>query len=153
MKRYLQILFVILVLFSGCKSNQEAYNATYNKFKELERRNKVTNINAITPMDVPREITSRDSAYAHVAEKFNVIVGQKTNISTYNIVAKSFINQTNAKSYQSRLVDDGYPAVLVQNENLIFRIVVASFQSKEEADKKLDFLKKTFPEAWILTRK
>jgi len=51
------------------------------------------------------------------------------------------------------LLDDGYPAVLVQNEKLIFRIVVASFQSKEEADKKLDLLKKTFSEAWILTKK
>jgi len=77
MKRYLQIIFAMSLLLSGCKSNQDAYNATFNKFKELERRNKVTNINAITPMAVPQEITSQDSANAHVSENFTILVGQE----------------------------------------------------------------------------
>jgi cell division septation protein DedD len=153
MKRYLQILFVLSLLFSGCKSNQEAYNATYRKFKEMEKENSVIKSQARTPMDVPQEVMSKDSAYTHVSEAFTIIVGQEKNVSVYNIVAKSFINQTNAKGYHERILNDGYPAVLVQNENSMFRIIIAAFQSKEEAEKKLELLKKTFTTAWILARK
>ena len=153
MKRYLQILFVLSLLFSGCKSNQEAYNATYRKFKEMEKENSIIKSQARTPMDVPQEVMSKDSAYTHVSEAFTIIVGQEKNVSVYNIVAKSFINQTNAKGYHERILNDGYPAVLVQNENSMFRIIIAASLSKEEAEKKLELLKKTFPTAWILARK
>lgn len=151
MKRYLQILFALSVVLSGCKSNPEAYNATYKKLKEQERINSETKADARTPMDVPKDFMSGDSV-THVSEAFTLIVGQEKNISAFNIVAKSFINQTNAKDYHLRLVKEGYPAVLVQNRMSIFRIIVASCVSEDEAIKKLDAFKKTFPKAWILKK-
>lgn len=150
MTKYFKILLMIFVLFSGCKSNQDAYNTTYRRLKEKEAE--IVKAKAKTAMSVPKEILSGDSSATHISETINLIAGEGNNLSDYSIVVKSFINKTNARGYQARMIDDGYPAVLVQNEELMYRIIVASFESKDNAANKLNVLKNTFPEAWILVR-
>lgn len=146
MTKYFQILLPLLFIFTACKSNQDAYNATYQRLKEKSK----IETQAKTAMSVPVEVVSLDSSNIHPSEIFNVILGEEKNISGYNIVVKSFINKTNARGYYLRMIEDKYPAVLVQNEELMFRIIVGSSLTDEEAENMLVKLKKTFPEAWIL---
>jgi hypothetical protein len=150
MKRNSYLFFLLLFLLASCKSNQEAYNTTYQKLKEKEEA--MMDAKAKTAMDVPKSATSKDSTNKYLSEKFNLILGDEQNISVYSIVTKSFINKTNAKSYFSRMEENGYPAALIQNEDLMFRIVVASFSTKIEAENKLKEINKDYPDAIILKR-
>jgi len=151
MKKYFQLLFLLLVLLSGCKSNPEAYNTTYQRLKAKEET--MMDAKSKVAMDVPKNVSSGDSSSGFVAERLTLILGKESNLLIYCIVAKSFINRTNARSYYSRVLEKGYPAVLVQNEEMMFRIIIASSQIKDDAENKLKDFKASFPEAYILVRK
>lgn len=150
MKKYSYILFLLLVVFLGCKSNPEAYSNTYRKLKEKEESQ--LDVNARTAMDVPQSPNSNETSTGYLYEKFNLVLGEKVNVSDYNIVARSFINRTNARGYLSQMVENGYPAVLVQNQDMLYRIVVAAFTTKEEAENKLKELRMIYQEAFILVK-
>lgn len=150
MKARFQIFLLLLVLLSGCKANQEAYNAAYRKLKEKEES--LMDTKARAAMNVPEHAISKDSSFNYSSESFNLILGEDKNLSDFNIVARSFINRTNARGYYSQMLDDGYPAVLVQNEENMFRIIIGSSALKEEAEKKLTEIRKTHPEATIFFR-
>lgn len=150
MKKYFQLLFLLLILLSGCKSNPEAYNTTYQRLKVKEEA--MMDAKARVAMDVPKNVSPGDSSAGYAAERLTLILGEELNLAVYGVVAKSFINRTNARGYYNRVLEKGYPAVLVQNEDMMFRIIVASFQTKEEAENKLKDFKASFPEAYILVR-
>jgi cell division septation protein DedD len=150
MKKFPQILLFLIIILFGCKSNQEAYNTTYRKLKEKEEA--MLDANAKIAMNVPKNAVLRDSSNNYMTEKFNLILGKEQDILAYNIVSRSFINRTNARGFYSQMLDKGYPAVLVQNEEMMFRIIIGSFSTKEEAESELSELKESFPEAFILFR-
>ena len=139
-----------IVLFTACKSNQEAYNATFRKFKEKE--DAMVDSNAKTTMNVPKSALSKDSTSIYQSERFNLILGNELDLLDYNIVARSFINRTNARGFYGQMAEKGYKSVLVQNEDMMYRIIIASFSSKEEAETHLKEIKNTYPEAFIVQR-
>jgi hypothetical protein len=150
------ICFLVLMssLFSCCKSNKDAYNSAYRILKQKSEDDQLDK-KAKTAMTVSKELTQHitDTTAVHKPETITLVAGEPINLSDYSIVTKSFINKTNARSYQSRMEDDGYPAVLVQNEDLMFRIIIASFKTESEARARLVQIRQTFPEAWVLVRK
>ena len=150
MKKHLQILFMLMVLLSGCKINQEAYNTAYQKLKDKEES--VMNTKAKVALDVPKDVMANDSTFDYVYESFNLILGKETDLSKFNIVARSFINRTNARGFYSQMQDKGYPAVLVQNEENMFRIIVGAASSKDDAVIELKKIKTVYPEAYILVK-
>ncbi|MCK9311156.1 MAG: SPOR domain-containing protein [Bacteroidales bacterium] len=150
MKKHLQILFMLMVVLSGCKINQEAYNTAYQKLKDKEET--IMNTKAKVAMDVPIDIMVNDTSLNYVYEHFNLILGKETDLSDFNVVARSFINRTNARGFYSQMQDKGYPAVLVQNEENMFRIIVGAASSKEDVEIELKNIKTAYPEAYILIR-
>ena len=49
------------------------------------------------------------------------------------MVIGSFQNPTNARNLKDRMVQEGYNAVLATNEAGMLRVIVASFDAREEA--------------------
>lgn len=147
-------LFLFLGLFSCCKSNKDAYNSAYKKLKEKNDEIQLAE-RAKTASDVSKEITMHytDTTAVHPPESVTLLVGEPINFKEYSIVAKTFINRTNARSFQKRMEEEGYPAILVQNDELVFRIILISFDSEAEARDRLVSVRKVFPDAWILRRK
>jgi len=150
MKNNFYILVLFMIILAGCKSNPEVYNTTYRKLKDKEEA--MMDANAKTAMKVPKSVFTNDSTGSYLTEKLNLILGNEVNFSTYNIVARSFINRTNARGYYSQMVDNGFPAALVQNEDMMYRIIIASFLSMEDAQNRLKEISKAYPEAYILIR-
>ncbi|HPN47865.1 MAG TPA: SPOR domain-containing protein, partial [Bacteroidales bacterium] len=85
------------------------------------------------------------------AEKIEVI-GQDSENGPYGVVVGSFINRTNAENLRKKMVDQGYNAVLGQNDKLMFRVIVAFYEVKADAQAKVRELSKDFPDAWILIK-
>ena len=51
------------------------------------------------------------------------------------------------------MIGEGFPqTVLAQNEKLMFRVIVAFYNNKPDAQEMVKNLKSKFPDAWILIK-
>lgn len=152
MKRLIFTLPLLMLLFSCCKSNEKAYNTAFQNLKEKNEESLLAQ-RASTAETISDDVVKKnDPGVVKVHETVTLILGKQENLSFYNIVIKSFINRTNAKSLYDRMIDDGHKAVLVQNKEAMFRIIVSACKYEADADKLLAEAKKEWPEAWILVR-
>jgi hypothetical protein len=72
--------------------------------------------------------------------------------STYNVVVFSFINRTNARSLYNRMVEEKRPAMLVQNQDNLYRVVLASSNNPDTIQVKLNQLLNEYRNASIVKR-
>lgn len=149
MKR-LCLLLVLLgaVALTSCKSNLEAYTSAFQKLKGREEAQKVEATK--TEVEVAIDSTARDSTILYSMEDWKLILGKPENIALFNVVTGTFMNKTNAGSFYERMKSENFPAALVQNQDLLYRIVVASFATAEAAEQKKTELLSAFPKAQIV---
>jgi hypothetical protein len=151
MKKYVVIILMGLLVLPACKSNLEAYNMAYQKLKDREEAQ--VNSRAKTTMTVHLDSISNDSTVVYRTENLTLLLGNEKTFLDYNVVAKTFINRTNARGYYEQMKEDKYPALLVQNQDQLYRIIVASFPTPEQAESKKAELMGKFPEISIVFRK
>ena len=152
MKRLWIATFILSVfLFTACKSNLEAYNSAYQKIKE--KKESIALEKAQTSLSVKLDNTKNDTVLTYWTDEFVLLLGKETYLSKYNIAAATFVNKTNATSFYKRMKDEGLPAALVQNQDLLYRIVVASSEKVEEAEVLKSKWVKLYPKAIIVIRK
>ena len=141
---------ICMVLALGsCKPKQSAYKAAYEQAKEKES---TAPVEEVTPVSKPR--TSNVSTRA---ERINAAQGEDASrLKRYSVVIGSFKNKTNAYALKERMQNDGYNAVLGENEQGMLRVIVASFNDKADAADSRDAIKAkyapNFQDAWILER-
>lgn len=152
MNRFLIPLFAVLLLFSCCKSNEKAYQVAFEKMKEKDAE-LVKQEEADLLMDSSETLIKRTTTVnAKTSESVSVVVGDTKDLSKFNIVIKSFINRTNAKSLYDRMKEEGHKAVLVKNSKNEYRVVVASCKYEVDADRIANDYKEIWPDTWILVR-
>lgn len=150
-------LCMILALGS-CKPKQSAYKAAYEQAKEKETTAPVEvieeqeTVEEVAPVSKPRvsSVTTR-------TEKINAAQGEDASrLKRFSVVVGSFKNKTNAYSLKERMQNDGYNAVLGENEQGMLRVIVASFDNKADAAESRNAIKTkyapNFQDAWILER-
>lgn len=140
-----------MIVLPACKSNLEAYNMAYQKLKDREEAQ--VNSRAKTTMSVRLDTASIDSTVVYRTENLTLLLGDVRNFKDYNVVARTFINRTNARGFYDQMKEDKYPALLVQNQDQLYRIIVASFDTPEQAESKKSELKVNFPDASVVFRK
>ena len=145
-----------LFSLSACKSSQNAYKEAYEKAVSNDEPKAVIE-EPVTQNEAP---TAEDVTNISVREEKVSVVSGDQEIKAYGIVCGSFSLRANADALRDRLVKDGYQAVVVVNEaGKTFRVVCASFDSKEEAVAERTKFKARYPDnqdfqsAWILYRK
>ena len=109
-------LCMVLALGS-CKPKQSAYKAAYEQAKEKETTAPVEVVEEevveeVTPVSKPR--TSNVSTRA---ERINAAQGEDASrLKRFSVVIGSFKNKTNAYALKERMINNGYNAVLGENE-------------------------------------
>jgi len=152
MIRFFAPLLAVLLLFSCCKSNEKAYQVAFEKMKEKDNE-LVKMEQADLLADTSEKLIKRTTPInLKIKESVTVVSGNIKNLSRFNIVLKNFINHTNAKSLYDRMVKEGHPAVLVQNNKQEYRVIVESCKYEFDADRIAKELKNTWPDVWILVR-
>lgn len=140
-----------VVSLSSCGSKKSAYRKAYEQAKQREVASQSVQYEApatpapaqtASPVTVRKErVTTYQGEDASRLKRFSVVVG-------------SFQNPTNARNLKERMVKAGYSAVLASNEVGMLRVIVSSFDSREEAAASRDAIKARFaPEfkdAWLL---
>lgn len=89
-------------------------------------------------------------------EKFSLAEGE-TNTAAFNnkyhVVVGSFSIQQNAKNLQRTLNSEGNNALVVVNEQGMFRVLIASFNEYTQARERINQINTRFPDAWVLVQK
>lgn len=151
MRKFVVYLLLGLIILPACKSNLEAYNMAYQKLKD--KQDAQLNSRAKTTMSVKLDSATIDSTATYRSEELTLLLGNEKNFLDYNVVARTFINRTNARGFYEQAKEDHFPALLVQNQDLLYRIIVASFPTPDLAEQKKTELKVLFPEISIVFKK
>lgn len=85
-------------------------------------------------------------------ERFTVVEGQgNVELKTYHVVIGSFGKQENAVNLQSQMKPE-YEPILVVNERGMYRVLLVSFDTYQEAKEKIAEILDQFPDAWCLVQ-
>ena len=163
MKKCFVIGAAICAVFamSSCKSQESAYKKAYEKAKaqqtmttpvqqQPQQTTPVTQVTTVTPVQTPD--------YSNVGVRTeNVTVVSGAALKAYSVVVGSFGVKANADGLKSKLDADGYSAKVVYNaERNMYRVIVSSFDSREDGARARDSFKAKyannaeFQKSWLL---
>ncbi len=158
MKKYFMwgVSLLLMGAMVSCKTSQSAYKAAYEKAQEK----KIETPAEAEPQQVVEEAvpTTTPSAVADTtvrtrSERINAVDGNDDLLKSFNVIVGSFKQRTNAQSLCERLRADGYPAVLAQNAQGMYRVVACSFDNRAAAVEGRQNLQARYPQftdAWFL---
>ena len=156
----------LLVLGTSCKPKQSAYKQVYEAAKEREVQQSAsqptTVIKDASPLP-PVEVSVRKERVEPV------YATDAAGLKRFNVVIASLSVKLNAESLKSRMENEGHRVILAENEQGMYRVIVASYDTKEQAAAKrgeiyntytakgdTDYLRRTygvpFNDLWILER-
>lgn len=137
---------VVLAGSTSCKSKQKVVNISGSDIEAAETK-------PVTQPVVVEEIESKETTRG---EKFNLADGE-TNSAAFNkkfhVVVGSFGVQNNAKNLQRTLNSEGNSAIVVVNEQGMFRVLIASYDEYALARNRISQISNRFPDAWVLIQK
>ncbi|MCE5331832.1 MAG: SPOR domain-containing protein [Bacteroidales bacterium] len=145
------ILALAIVAMAGtaCKSKQKVAEITGANIPAA-----TTTVS--TPVSTPTPTEQVTIAEPEVTrnESFTLSDGDAAVLKfRYHVVVGSFKSQTNAKGLQSTLVSEGNKAIVVINEQGMYRVLIASFNEYSQARTRINEIKDRFADAWVLVQK
>lgn len=152
----------LVLAFSSCKSSESAYKKAYEKAKQNElteaAEQKETVVETAPVVEAAPVATPAPVAPAPVREeKVELVSGD--GLKAFSVVCGSFGVKANADGLKSTLDGQGYNAKVVYNaERNMYRVIVSSFDTREEAAAARDAFKAKYPNredfqgSWLLYR-
>ena len=104
-----------------------------------------------TPEPTPAPVVVEEKEVTR-AEKFEVVEGQENVVlKKYHVVIGSFGNKDNALRLQAQMRPQ-YEPILVQNDKGMYRVLLMTYDTYNEAKTKIAEVRSQFPDAWVLIR-
>lgn len=86
-------------------------------------------------------------------EAFELETSEDANkLSVFSVIIGSFSNKNNALNLKADQKPE-YDAFLVVNEKGMFRVVLISYNTYQQAKAKVEEIRSKFPDAWVLVQK
>ena len=152
MKKIVGMFLMAAIVLTGSTSCKSKQKVTEISGANIEAAAK-TNTAAATASTTATAATETEKTRN---EKFSLAEGE-TNIaafnSKYHVVVGSFSIQQNAKNLQRTLNSEGNNALVVVNEQGMFRVLIASFNEYTQARERINQINTRFPDAWVLVQK
>ena len=152
MKKILGMFLMAAIVLAGstsCKSKQKVTEISGANVEATAKTNTAATTASTTATAATETEKTRN-------EKFSLAEGE-TNIaafnSKYHVVVGSFSIQQNAKNLQRSLNSEGNNALVVVNEQGMFRVLIASFNEYTQARERINQINTRFPDAWVLVQK
>ena len=150
----------VALAFTSCKSSESAYKKAYEKAKqqELAEAPVAEEAPAAAPV-VAAPVAAAPAAPVAVGtireERVQLVSGE--GLRAYSVVCGSFGVKANADGLKAKLDRDGYSAKVVYNaDRNMYRVIVSSFDSREDAARARDSFKAKyannaeFQKSWLL---
>ena len=155
----------VALAFTSCKSSESAYKKAYEKAKQQELAEATAAVVEEAPAAAPvvaAPVAVQPAAPVEVGtvreEKVQLVSGD--GLKAYSVVCGSFGIKANADGLKSKLDADGYNAKVVYNaDRNMYRVIVSSFDSREDAARARDSFKAKysnnaeFQKSWLLYAK
>lgn len=135
------ILASLLVLGASCKPKQSAYKQVYEAAKEREVQQSasqpttvVKDASPLPPVEVSVRKERVEPVYANDA----------AGLKRFNVVIASLSVKLNAESLKNRMENEGHKVILAENEQGMYRVIVASYDDKNQAAAKREEIYRTY---------
>lgn len=116
-----------VIAFGSCKPKQSAYKSVYEAAKEREMEETTTS----TITSRPATTTSNESVRK---EKIKPVYDSDAdNLKAYSVVIAAMSVKPNAEALKTRMENAGYNVILAQNEQGWYRVIIASYDNKDQA--------------------
>ena len=151
----------VALAFSSCKSSESAYKKAYEKAKQQElAESETVDQSAVetAPVVTPAAPAPAPAPVAQAPvrqEKVELVSGN--GLKAFSVVCGSFGVKANADGLKALLDGEGYNAKVVYNSaRNMYRVIVDSFDSRQEAAQARDAFKanhptrKDFQSSWLL---
>ncbi len=150
-------LAMVLGLGSCRSKKQSEYRKAYEAAKQRELAQRDTQAESPIEYEAPRNAREVRTDAPVRKERVSAYQGEnKSNLRQFSVVIGSFQNPTNAKSLRERMTKKGYNAVLAENEIGMLRVIISSFDTREEAVASREAIKARFApdfqDAWLLEK-
>ena len=152
MKKILGMFLMAAIVLAGSTSCKSKQKVTEISGANVEATAK-TNTAAATASTTATAATETEKTRN---EKFSLAEGETNTAafnSKYHVVVGSFSIQQNAKNLQRALNSEGNNALVVVNEQGMFRVLIASFNEYTQARERINQINNRFPDAWVLVQK
>ncbi|MBR5205094.1 MAG: SPOR domain-containing protein [Bacteroidaceae bacterium] len=150
----------VALAFTSCKSSESAYKKAYEKAKQQELAEAtVAQQEAPAATVVAAPVATAPATPVAVGtvreERVQLVSGQ--GLKAYSVVCGSFGVKANADGLKAKLDRDGYNAMVVYTaDKNMYRVIVSSFDSREDAARARDNFKAKysnnaeFQKSWLL---
>lgn len=125
---------LLVLSFGSCKPKQSNYKSVYESAKERELEAPAEEI-TYEPVSRPPVASTSDASSTSVRKEKITPVYEKdaSGLKAYSVVIAALGMKPNAEGLKDKMVNAGYNPILVQNEQGMFRVIISSFDTKEEA--------------------
>lgn len=152
MNKTIRVLFLVAITATtlvSCKSKQ--------KITEIPGAAvPATTVNVPAETQPVQSVAQSTQAEQTRSEAFKLASGE-TNVNAmnmkYHVVVGAFSNHNNARNLRAKLVNEGNNALMVENETGMLRVIIASYNEYSEARAKIDQIRSTYNDAWVLVQK
>ena len=142
-------LAVVAMAATACKSKQKVAEITGANITVGSTNGSTT---TVTPAPVAESVVSENEVTRN--ESFTLSEGYASALnSKYHVVVGSFKSQTNAKGLQATLNSEGNKALVVINEQGMYRVIIASYNEYSQAKSRIAQIQERFADAWVLVQK
>ena len=142
------LLMAAIIDFSttSCKSKQKVVEISGSDISATETK-------ATTQPVVVNQVESNERT---INESFKLADGE-TNSDAFNrkyhVVVGSFSVQSNARNLQRTLNNEGNAAIVVVNQQGMYRVLIASYDEYAQARARINQINTRFPDAWVLMQR
>jgi cell division protein FtsN len=142
------LLMAAIIGFSttSCKSKQKVVEISGSDISATETK-------ATTQPVVVNQVESNERT---INESFKLADGE-TNSDAFNrkyhVVVGSFSVQSNARNLQRTLNNEGNAAIVVVNQQGMYRVLIASYDEYAQARARINQINTRFPDAWVLMQR
>lgn len=158
---FLSVALCTVFAFSSCKSTNDMYKSAYDEALtdgDAEGQGQQSDFVEIAPVSsTTTETVEVDERYR--TEKVELSSGDEGSLKAYSVVCGSYGRKEGAERIRAELIAEGYDAIIVKNENNMYRVICASFNSRREAAEARAQFKAAHPDnadyqkAWLLYNK
>ena len=152
--RLIIALSVVMVATSACKTKQKIVEIPAGAKIEAVAPKTVTTQQQKATEPVRQNVASEREVTRN--ENFSLAEGESSTDALklkYHVVVGSFSKKENAKGLQSTLNAEGNKAIVVVNEQAMFRVLIASFNDYNQAHARIKDIETRFPGSWVLVKK
>lgn len=123
-----------IIGFGSCKPKQSAYKSVYESAKEREVEENTTapSTSVSRPATTP-SYTSSTSESVRKEKVTPVYESDMSDLKAYSVVIAAMATKPGAELLKERFGKDGYNIILARNEQGMYRVIIASYDSKEQA--------------------